>query len=141
MVSTPSAELLFHPIPFPFHFHLTHHPMNNGTQCLGAKRKHRHEGRQIANTAVFPSTLSYWCSKPCSVFHAPHFLASASRGHAALLPTTLGLRTQGDEDDPETGVQSSFRVDRPTPPRTLTLFRLREMFPFEGTFHFRIKVC
>ncbi|CBN76535.1 conserved unknown protein [Ectocarpus siliculosus] len=47
---------------------------------------------------------------------------------------------QGDDDDPETGVQSSFRVDRPTPPRTLTLFRLREMFPFEGTFHFRLKV-
>eukprot|EP00752_Nemacystus_decipiens_P001315 g1305.t1 len=47
---------------------------------------------------------------------------------------------QGDEDDPETGVQSSFRVDRPSAPRALTLFRLREMFPFEGTFHFRLKV-
>eukprot|EP00903_Cladosiphon_okamuranus_P007209 g6998.t1 len=47
---------------------------------------------------------------------------------------------QGDEDDPETGVQSSFLVDRPSAPRALTLFRLREMFPFEGTFHFRLKV-
>lgn len=47
---------------------------------------------------------------------------------------------QGDEDDPETGVQSSFRVERPVPPRALTLFQLKEMFPFVGTFHFRLKV-
>lgn len=47
---------------------------------------------------------------------------------------------QGDEDDPETGVQSSFSLDRPSAPRSLTLFQLREMFPFEGTFHFRLKV-
>lgn len=49
-------------------------------------------------------------------------------------------RRQGDEDDPETGVQSSFRVERPSPPRALTLFRLKEVFPFVGTFHFRLKV-
>lgn len=55
------------------------------------------------------------------------------------LHETPGL--QGDEDDPETGVQSSFLVERPSAPRALTLFRLREMFPFEGTFHFRLKVC
>ncbi|CAM9774094.1 unnamed protein product, partial [Laminaria digitata] len=47
---------------------------------------------------------------------------------------------QGDEDDPETGIQSSFRVARPSAPRALTLFRLREVFPFEGTFHFRLKI-
>lgn len=50
------------------------------------------------------------------------------------------FRSQGDEDDPETGVQSSFRVERPHAPRALTLFRLKEIFPFEGRFHFRLKV-
>ncbi|CAM9989907.1 unnamed protein product [Pylaiella littoralis] len=55
-------------------------------------------------------------------------------------PVLVCFVIQGDEDDPETGVQSSFRVDRPTPPRALTLSRLKEMFPFEGTFHFRLRV-
>ncbi|CAM9820471.1 unnamed protein product [Scytosiphon promiscuus] len=47
---------------------------------------------------------------------------------------------QGDEDSPETGVQSSFRAERPSAPRALTLFRLRELFPFEGSFHFRLRI-
>ena len=58
-----------------------------------------------------------------------------------LPPLAQNPTPQGDEDDPETGVQSSFRVGRPNAPRALTLFRLREVFPFEGKFHFRLKVC
>lgn len=50
------------------------------------------------------------------------------------------MELQGNEDDPETGVESSFRIERPSAPRALTLFQLREAFPFLGDFHFRLKV-
>lgn len=75
---------------------------------------------------------------------APHFFrpsSPASCSHADPLAVyDHEIREKGDEDDPETGVQSSFRVERPTAPRAVTLFQLRETFPFAGEFHFRLKV-
>lgn len=78
----------------------------------------------------------------CRCLNDDHWFCIVSSGVPSLLIPcpVLRLCVQGDEDDPETGVESSFRVERPNPPRALTLFQLREAFPFIGTFHFRLKV-
>jgi hypothetical protein len=45
---------------------------------------------------------------------------------------------QGGPDEPETGLQTSVRLG--SDHESLTLFRVRELFPYEGTYHFRLRV-
>lgn len=63
-----------------------------------------------------------------------------SAPHRRWMRCAVWIMGQGDADDPETGVESTLRVELPFRSRGLTLTRLKEAFPFLGDFHFRLKV-
>ncbi|CAM9764269.1 unnamed protein product, partial [Phaeothamnion confervicola] len=58
------------------------------------------------------------------------------------MPFSIKFLVQGDPGDPETGATATVDVkDQDFRGTALTLAKLRDLFPFEGKWHFRLRLA